>query len=339
MGMLPSQFKALERALRTELSAIQKSIQEHTAATKQANEAGREEWRRIPGIVSAVIDSKDEAHAESAEQTKSEREKEQQPLIESQDRIAKWTKRACIAAIAYGAVAFWQGCLIKKQTEVTQAANTLAQTALQQARDQFAYLQSARLFTTALFQPGELDRQVGIALPPSPMQPSPFVSIQVENIGNGDASEVKYQFQIAEREIGTERLIDAISGEEKIEVARALIPWSRGSAMDGTSAYFSSYRDQQRIPITLSEPNALKLQKTQAFLEIKGTLTYFDGFKMHTDSPFCYRMVGFAPTPPEAPYGDFSTVECVNFSIVYRSVLTQRKSEIADYEKSQQRKQ
>lgn len=118
--MYPHQFKRLLDILRSEFGAILKAIQEHTAATNQAKEAGREEWRQIPGIVSTVIDAKDRAQAERAKYEEDRRNDEQQPLIDSQERIAKWTKRACIAAACYGIVAFWQGCLMLRTARIME---------------------------------------------------------------------------------------------------------------------------------------------------------------------------------------------------------------------------
>ena len=124
--MLPSQLKRLLETMRAQFGAVEKAIQEHTASTNQAEETRREEWRQIPGIVSTIVDSKDKAQAESTRQEQEERKTEQQPLIDSQVRIAKWTKRACLAAVAYGAVAFWQACLMRQS--IRENADGLNQT-------------------------------------------------------------------------------------------------------------------------------------------------------------------------------------------------------------------
>ncbi len=126
------------------LDAIEKAVQEHTSATHEAKEASSEEWRQIPGIVSHIIDSKNKAEAERTKRAEVERKKEQNPLVDSQERIAKWTKRACIAAIGYGAVAFWQGCLtretyreIREQTAINSAMLTETRNALDTSQSNF----------------------------------------------------------------------------------------------------------------------------------------------------------------------------------------------------------
>jgi hypothetical protein len=100
------------KSITESLGALKDAIKDQTTATNQAKEASCKEWSQIPGLVSAVINSENNAHTERAQSEEKKRKDEEQPLIDSQVRIAKWTKRACIAAIAYGAVAFWQGCLM-----------------------------------------------------------------------------------------------------------------------------------------------------------------------------------------------------------------------------------
>jgi hypothetical protein len=135
--VLDSQIKALVEAVRSELRAIQEAVQEQTAAANQAKEASSEQWRQIPRIISTVIQAKDSARAERSQQEENERKKEQQPLIDSQERIAKWTKRACIAAIGYGAVALWQGFTLSRQLEQMRRATEANVRAVQLAEESF----------------------------------------------------------------------------------------------------------------------------------------------------------------------------------------------------------
>lgn len=134
---VPVRIEQFIEAVISHLDAIQKAIQERTAATNQAQEASSEEWRQIPRIISSIIDTSDKSHAECTKQEESARKTEQQPLVDSQIEIAKWTKRACIAAVAYGLVAFWQGCLIRGQLDQMIQATNATVKASDAANDSF----------------------------------------------------------------------------------------------------------------------------------------------------------------------------------------------------------
>ncbi len=67
--------KQFFEAIIERLGSIEKAVQEHSAATHQAKEVGSEEWRQIPGIVTAIIDSKNKAEAERTKHAEDERKR------------------------------------------------------------------------------------------------------------------------------------------------------------------------------------------------------------------------------------------------------------------------
>ncbi len=104
------------------LGAIQESIQQHTAATNAANEASSKQWRQVRRILSVVIKSKNNSDSKRSQEHEQDRNNPEERLIRSQEEVAKWTQRAAIAGMLYGAVAFWQGCLIRDQLRQSIAA-------------------------------------------------------------------------------------------------------------------------------------------------------------------------------------------------------------------------
>lgn len=161
MGMLPRQFKALVEMLQAELGAIKEAIQQQTAAECHANEAESVKWTEVPGIIAAAIN----AHQDS-ERSRADREQthgEQQALISSQDRTARWTRNACIAAALYGIVAAWQAYLmrrtyteIQKQTPFIGQSATAASSSASTADAEFK-VSSRAWMTATLSNPGGVE--------------------------------------------------------------------------------------------------------------------------------------------------------------------------------------
>jgi hypothetical protein len=124
--MLPSESKVLKKfadSLRTELgaklNAIHRAIQEQTSADHHKQETADNNWREVPGIIASNILGTDNDKA-TAEAHRKEQETQQ-------NKIIFWARLAFFAAAAYGAVAFWQGCLmrqtykeIQRQTKATE---------------------------------------------------------------------------------------------------------------------------------------------------------------------------------------------------------------------------
>lgn len=108
--MLPHQFRRLTEFLRGQFGVIEKVIHDQTAATYDAQKAAHIERRDIPRITASLIypDAERQADATNREQT----HREQEQLITSQNRIADWTRNACLAAVFYGLIALVQGILM-----------------------------------------------------------------------------------------------------------------------------------------------------------------------------------------------------------------------------------
>jgi hypothetical protein len=127
---IPVRIEKFIEAVTLRLQAIQEAIEQQTAADDAANEASRKQWRQVRRMLSVVIKSKNQTNADTSKQQEQKRNDPESRLIGSQEEVAKWTKRAAIAAILYGAVAFWQGCMMRQTyTEIknqTKAAEESA---------------------------------------------------------------------------------------------------------------------------------------------------------------------------------------------------------------------
>jgi hypothetical protein len=327
---VPRRIEQFIEGVIARLGAIEQAIKETKASADNTEESTYVRRSDISRISAVVIhpDEENEATRFDREQT----HREQQHIIASQNRTAAWTRNACIAAIIYGLFAAGQDYLIWKSTKAAISANETAQKALKQSSDQFERIQSALIVANVRFDPGAIqDERPQANLPP------PSVNIDVINVGNGNATDVGYSFQIIERKLHTEEPIQFIGNEQRIEMDRPLLPHLVGNPF-GLSE-FQMYQDHRQIFLKLSERDMILLRNTNAFLEFKGTVSYFNGFRVVPNTALCYRMVGFAAVPPTIPYPEFVTSECGSFPATYQSVLNHRKDEKHQFEQSQQNQQ
>jgi hypothetical protein len=136
--MLPSESKVLKKfadALRTELSsalrAVHEAIGEQTNAATHEQTANREEQKHAIGALRSISDGIQSGN-EEAQNSSEQAHGQQERLITAQNWLVLWAALAFFAASFYGAVAFWQGVLmrrtykeIQKQT-YTSCLNALA---------------------------------------------------------------------------------------------------------------------------------------------------------------------------------------------------------------------
>jgi len=118
--MLSYVTRQLSKAVDKLREDLVKKIEEQSAATRDAQEAANILWSEIPGIIASSVNPEEEKQATAADREQTHRE--QANLIASQNRTARWTRNACIAAMAYGLIAAWQGCLIRHTNQLTQKA-------------------------------------------------------------------------------------------------------------------------------------------------------------------------------------------------------------------------
>jgi hypothetical protein len=105
-------LKKLADSLRTELSAIQKTIKEHEGAISNASETANEKQGEIPRVIAAGIRStENEASYEHAQRDKEYRQ---------QQKIMLVTLGAFVAAAVYAGVAIWQACLTRQALKSTE---------------------------------------------------------------------------------------------------------------------------------------------------------------------------------------------------------------------------
>jgi len=274
--MFEREFKELLEILYARLRAIQEAIKEKNSTDDNTQESEYVKRSDISRVTAVVIhpDEENEATRADREQTHGE----QQQIIASQNRTANWTRRACIAAVIYGVIAAGQDLLVWRSLQATIAANKTAQDGLKQSRDQFEFLQAARLITNVGFQPGYLEvrpvRDVKAVTPLPPVQ-VPRMTIDIKNIGNSDATKIVYTYRVVERGLGNgERLIRTIINQ-KVTLDRPILPVGRENIF-GMGNLLSTAVNP--IVLNIPQPRA-RLQNATSFLEITGTVSFYDEFK------------------------------------------------------------
>lgn len=159
--MLPSQFKRLIETLRVHLGAIQEAVKKETDAAKDKKATEREEDQDTVGTLRSISDKLEtgnQQHQASSEQE----DRQQQQLINGQNRLVFWAALAFFAASGYGAVALWQGILmyrtygeVQNQRTVNERLLTEAQNSLDTEQSHFdrgmkeALVQTAAAITSA----------------------------------------------------------------------------------------------------------------------------------------------------------------------------------------------
>jgi hypothetical protein len=141
--MWPIRIERFIEALIARLGAIQEAIQQHTTATNAANEASQKQWRQVRRVISTVVNSKNKVRTEYAKGQKKNGDHPEDRILRAQEDTAKWTKWAVFAAMVYGAVAWWQGCLthgtliqMQQQTQFAMANAHEAQNSVNTAMTQ-----------------------------------------------------------------------------------------------------------------------------------------------------------------------------------------------------------
>lgn len=115
MVYLPRPFKVFVDALREDLSAIEKAIQELKNAIRDAAEASNDEGGKRAGVIASAIET---AAKDVPQYEKTQRNKE----YGQQNRLYRVTFGAFVAAALYAAVAIWQGYLMRWTLKETQKA-------------------------------------------------------------------------------------------------------------------------------------------------------------------------------------------------------------------------
>jgi len=232
--MLPSQFKRLIETLRVHLGAIQEAVKKETDSAKDEQATERKEDPDTVGALRSISDKLETGNQQSKASSE-QGSRQQQQLINGQNRLVFWAALAFFAAFVYGAVAFWQGFLtyrtfseVQKQTTInerllTEAQNSLdteqshfdrgmkeslvqtaaarksaqaAKSAADTARTSLRLSQAAYLFATnPIITPGTAAVP---ATPTSPaVQPTPIgIQLSVINSGHMVATGVKYTVYI-----------------------------------------------------------------------------------------------------------------------------------------------
>jgi hypothetical protein len=195
--MLPHQFRRLLELLRGQLGAIEKAIQEQTAANNDAQKAADIERRDIPGITASLIYPNEEKEATATDREQTHREQEQ--IIASQRRTATWTRNACIAAIFYGLIAAGQGLLmwrtygeIEKQTKAATCAANAASEQTKLLRQQLEASVGAIVY---------IDKPFGLGTPG-------IVGIGLHNMGHYAATDIKAVVRVSLHQVPTGKLIE-----------------------------------------------------------------------------------------------------------------------------------
>ncbi len=106
--------------LREQLGAIEKAIQKQSDTTRNAQEAANIKWSEIPRIVASTVNPEENKQATAADRQQTHGE--QRALIDSQNRTARWTRNACIAAVLYAGIAAYQICLTRQAMKSSDAA-------------------------------------------------------------------------------------------------------------------------------------------------------------------------------------------------------------------------
>ena len=261
--MLPHQFKRLMELLRGQLGAIDKAIQEQTAADHDTRKAAEIERRDIPRITASLIypDERKQADATDRQQTHSE----QGQLISSQNRTADWTRNACIAAIFYGLIALVQGILMWRTYTQIEQQTTAAQCTAKAAQEQAILMRQQLVGTQAAIIEVGNGPQVG---------DDGLVSLPLCNRGHVMGHATLHLVAVRPFRQGVaQKIFDAVFPNEPITENCKLFSHS--------DPWFASNKWRQ----ILSRETA-----TQELI-MRGEYAWDDGFGTDYKTPFCYSLM------------------------------------------------
>lgn len=110
--MLPHQFRQLMELLRVQFAASNEAIREQTHANAEQQVANRKEIGKVSRslrIITQGLQAKDQKDDSFYDKSYGQQER----LLKSQKWLVIWAGCAFFAAFGYGAVAFWQGLLMR----------------------------------------------------------------------------------------------------------------------------------------------------------------------------------------------------------------------------------
>jgi hypothetical protein len=253
--MLPHQFKRLLELLRTELGAIHEAIQRYTSANHDARKIAHDEWAKVPGIIASnVLGTKDD---KTAADTRNKKQESQQ------DKIIFWARLTFFAAAAYGAVAFWQGLLMRHTYTEIQRQTIAAQCTAKAAQEQ-ATLMRQELVTVAgavvTLNIGAFNRSESEL---------PFVQLQWQNVGHGNATQVQFRgVRVYEVRIPSGEEIGPLSLNLNPDFTYEIVP----PTPSGESGM------NREIHFRLPSPDFDGFYNGKIGIALKGLLTYNNGF-------------------------------------------------------------
>jgi hypothetical protein len=259
--MLPSQFKALVEALRTELGAIPKVIREairnQNDAASDAKKAA-EEKRRGPVrtvIVSGALGTVEELNAENSRKNKE---------YCQQERLIRWTKSAFIAAAIYAGIAavtlaiFWGQLRTMNDTYGQIKAQTAA------AQDQATLMRQELIGTMGAamqFEPNIDDSA------------APYVRLQWRNMGhmNTDLHVQRMSVDVIEIASGRALHLATFPDFEKLAIPPTPDVW----------------QNSDPYPFSFSPLAGDRLKRGEIAIRFTGLAKYSDGFSGIIQTSFC----------------------------------------------------
>lgn len=210
--------------------------------------------------------------------------------------------------LAFGAAAIYAG-YAARQVGQMRCANKLAEEANKQTKEiadrqftasqqQLEYTQAAKLVYQPSFSVGGLQSNGG---------GGQMFGLRFTNIGHESATGILYDLTISEISTrdGTAKVILTKKGERHQFIA----PVSETNSSPETSSFFWSLD----IPFQLSNGAAARFNNLDSVLEIKGQITYFNGFtKGNTINP-CYRGMGYVMKKSHRPNPESKGVPCEDY--------------------------
>ena len=329
--MFPHQFKRLTELLRTELGAINKTVQKQECAIRDATEEKRHEWREMPRVIAAnVLGTAEEKESSKAHKIKAEGQ--QDLLVKSQNRLVSWTRLAFLAAAVYAGIATWQGCLMHRTyTEIhdqTRAAQESAYAACinaQIARNsllQFEQTQSdAHAATIATVKQGfiaaESERAlIEIKLGIPRFEKGIAVPVLIYNIGKSEARQFKLRIVAAFLARDKDPVPFSYAHGGEIAVGR-LAPGLLRIVADPNKEFFEPVLNSDGSPYLSSDTDQEDFIGGRKDAVVYAKFSYTDIFGQHRGGTFCTVVQNF----PNGPVKEIGHQKCQKYGHVDMSLL------------------
>ncbi len=263
--MFPHQFRRLVELLRTQLGSIQEAVHENASATREAQESENIKWSEIPRVIASSIEVLQNSAAAYAERQQANRQ--QELLISTQERTARWTRNAAIAAMFYGAIAAGQGVLMWRTYTEIQSQTKAAECTAKAAQDQATLMRQQLVGTEGAYV--ILD-DPGVDTTDPAMR---RITIGVQNTG------------IATGTVDFSAIIQKMSIRDEKPIGEQLPLNFSGKKLSKQNPDYSPHVE---LPWPLPTVSDLNLWPGSEMVRIEGQYTYDDGFGDKTTQKFCY---------------------------------------------------